>query len=343
MPEERLPIIDISPFMRDDASQEEKLAVAQELHLACRGYGFFYIVGHDVDEKLQERLEAVSREFFSLPLEEKMECIGPTWCGYFANGRLLKGRPDYRETLEFGKELSKKHSLYKEDPTSLLCSPEPNLFPKRVPELKQVVLQYVDALTKLANGVVRALALSLGLDENFLDDRYIKGDPSVRFVMAKYPKYESTSAIVCNDENAVPLFGVREHTDSSFITILKQDNSGGLQVKSKLVESKWIEATPIPNSFVCNVGDMLDRMTGGLYRSNVHRVKVQKNGDRYSFPFFLDPCFFVEVKPIDGTKLIQRDEKEIASCWDNQNINDFQGTFAHFFNMRWKEMFHKKL
>ena len=108
------------------------------------------------------------------------------------------------------------------------------------------------------------------------------------------------------------------------MTILKQDNSGGLQIKT---QSKWIDAPPIQNSFVCNIGDMLDRMTGGLYRSTLHRVKCQTRNDRLSYPFFFDPNFFVEVKPIEGIKL-QDDDKE--ERWDRASVHQFTGTYGDY-------------
>ena len=89
--------------------------------------------------------------------------------------------------------------------------------------------------------------------------------------------------------------GVGEHTDYGLLTILRQDMSGGLEVKTK---SGWVAAPPIPNSFVCNIGDMLDRMTGGRYLSTPHRVRNLAGHNRLSFPFFFDPNFSAEVRPI---------------------------------------------
>src|SRR5207247_6938094 len=92
------------------------------------------------------------------------------------------------------------------------------------------------------------------------------------------------------------LWGVGEHTDYGLLTILLQDDAGGLEVRSR---SRWIPAPPVPGSFVCNIGDMLDRMTRGLYRSTPHRVRNPAPRDRLSFPFFFDPSFFARVRPIE--------------------------------------------
>jgi isopenicillin N synthase-like dioxygenase len=124
--------------------------------------------------------------------------------------------------------------------------------------------------------------------------------------------------------NSEQRWGVGEHTDYGLLTILKQDNSGGLQVKSK---SGWIDAPPISGSFVCNIGDMLELMTGGLYKSTPHRVKNISNRNRLSFPFFFDPNFDVEVKPIKLGSVVNNDYEE---RWDKANVHDFHGTYGDY-------------
>ncbi len=100
--------------------------------------------------------------------------------------------------------------------------------------------------------------------------------------------------------------------------------SGGLQVKTK---SAWIDATPIPNSFVCNIGDMLDRLTGGRYLSAPHRVQSPEEHDRLSFPFFFDPNFNAEVKPL-SLDVDVHDNK--AERWDHASVHEFRGTYGDY-------------
>lgn len=104
-------------------------------------------------------------------------------------------------------------------------------------------------MTQLGHTLMTGIALSLGLDESYFVDRYTF-DPLTLFRIFNYPPHP-----INKPEN----WGVGEHTDYGVLTILKQDHSGGLQVKS---QSNWIDAPPVPGSFVCNIGDMLDRMTG---------------------------------------------------------------------------------
>jgi len=121
-------------------------------------------------------------------------------------------------------------------------------------------------------------------------------------------------------------WGVGEHTDYGVLTILKQDDVGGLQVK---IRSRWIDAPPVPNSFVCNVGDMLDRLTRGLYRSTPHRVQNVSGRSRLSFPFFFDPGFDAHIEAIDlsGMRLLEDDKDE---RWDHTSVHDFEGTYGDY-------------
>lgn len=127
-------------------------------------------------------------------------------------------------------------------------------------------------------------------------------------------------------EKALQQWGVGEHTDYGLLTILKQDDSGGLQVKSK---SGWVDAPPIPDSFVCNIGDMLDCLTGGRYRSTPHRVRNLQQRDRLSFPFFFDPNFNAQVRPIElnWANVIDDDKNQ---RWDRASVHEFRGTYGDY-------------
>jgi isopenicillin N synthase-like dioxygenase len=123
-----------------------------------------------------------------------------------------------------------------------------------------------------------------------------------------------------------PQWGVGEHTDYGLLTMLKQDDAGGLEVKS---QTRWIPAPPIPDTFICNIGDMLDRMTGGLYRSTPHRVRNIARRDRLSFPFFFDPNVAARIQPIvlPAAEAIASDREE---RWDHASVHDFSGTYGDY-------------
>ena len=309
----KLPVIDISALIDGTG---DRVVVAHEIASACRETGFFYIVGHRVDERLQQRLEDLSRSFFDQPLQTKLETRmergGAAWRGYFpVGGELTSGKPDLKEGLYFGAELPEDHPLVK----SHTPMHGANLFPSNIPTFRETVLEYMAAMSELGHALMQAIALSLGLNEAYFAERYTS-DPLVLFRIFNYP---SRPARV-EDQR----WGVGEHTDYGLLTILKQDRTGGLQVKSR---SGWINAPPIPNSFVCNIGDMLDRMTGGLYRSTPHRVKNLSERDRLSFPFFFDPNFNAEIKPIQLSGPVA-DDKDVR--WDRASVHDFSGTYGEY-------------
>lgn len=330
--EEKIPIIDISALIINQSSSNEddkkkKQNVAEQIGNACKHYGFFYIVGHGIDLQLQSRLETISKQFFALPLETKLKIKmsngGIAWRGFFPlGGELTSGKADMKEGVYFGEELGE------DDPLVKLKTPlhGRNLFPDEIPEFGPTVLEYMKEVTRVGHAVLEGIALSLGLEASYFYDRYTSR-PLQLFRIFHYPKVE----------NFEGLWGVGEHTDYGLLTVLKQDDSGGLQVKSP--QLKWIEAPPVFNSFVCNIGDMLDRMTGGLYRSTPHRVKCQTKGNRLSYPFFFDPSFNAEVRAIEGlvnTKSLVDDKDQ---RWDKSSVHQFTGTYGEYLMKKVSKVF----
>src|SRR3954463_3580893 len=169
-------------------------------------------------------------------------------------------------------------------------------------------------LTALGHRLMAGLALSLGLEESYFADR-ITGEPLTLFRIFNYPPPADPT-----------LWGVGEHTDYGLLTILLQDDAGGLEVKSR---SRWVSAPPVEGSFVCNIGDMLDRMTGGLFRSPPPRVRNPAPRAPLSFPFFFAPTFFASVRPIElagpGVPRDDRDER-----WDRASVHAFEGTYGDY-------------
>ncbi|MBD2099801.1 isopenicillin N synthase family oxygenase [Leptolyngbya sp. FACHB-261] len=310
----QIPIIDISALVGSTDGRDE---IAVQIGQACREFGFFYIVGHGVDEHLQQQLEAVSSQFFAQDLGTKLEINmargGRAWRGYFPVGNeLTSGKPDLKEGIYFGTQLEDDHPLVK----SGTPMHGPNLFPAELPQFRPIVLAYMAAMTQLGYTLLAGIALSLGLEESYFA-KHCTSDPLTLFRIFNYPPNASRPELGSD-------WGVGEHTDYGLLTILKQDESGGLQVK---IKSQWIAAPPIPNSFVCNIGDMLDRMTGGQYLSTPHRVQNTAGRDRLSFPFFFDPNFNAEVQPIKIVKEINDNKSE---RWDRASVHEFRGTYGDY-------------
>jgi isopenicillin N synthase-like dioxygenase len=308
-----LPVIDVAPLAGDGPSAAVA-AVAGQIEVACRDWGFFYVTGHGVPSGLRAELADASAEFFALPLADKLEIAmdhgGRAWRGYFpVGGELTSGEPDLKEGLYFGAELAD------DDPRVLAGLPlhGRNLFPRQVPRMRALVLAYLDALTAAGQAVLAGVALSLGLDAGYFAGGYT-ADPTILFRIFHYPPSRP------QDQS----WGVGEHTDYGLVTLLAQDDSGGLQVAAP---EGWIDAPPIPGTLVCNIGDMLDRLTGGWYRSTPHRVRNLSGHGRLSFPFFLDPGFDAEVPPLPDRAAAADDG---SRRWDGQDLRAFSGTYGDY-------------
>jgi len=319
-----IPVIDIEPLVKGTNKVPD---VARALHQACRDYGFFYITGHAVPVTLQESLQCLSRQFFDLPepLKQKiaMERGGRAWRGYFpVHQELTSGQPDRKEGIYFGEELSLN------DPRVVAGLPlhGPNLFPE-LTEFKPLVLDYMARMKTLGGILMRGLALSLQLPEDYFE-KNLMSDPLILFRIFHYPSENSAPA-----EHSQ--WGVGEHTDYGALTILKQDSTGGLQIFS---QDTWIDAPCIENSFICNIGDMLDKMTGGYYRSTPHRVKSNSTKNRLSFPFFYDLNFNASPTPIDLQHLgISR--SVAFKRWDQLDLEGYKGSYGEYLVQKVSKVF----
>lgn len=308
----KIPVIDVSPFVKQ---RGDSAAAAEAIHRACREHGFFYISGHSVDQALQNQLENLSRQFFAQDLDTKLQIrmalAGRAWRGYFPVGdELTSGKPDRKEGIYFGEELSETHPAVQ---AGVLMHGR-NLFPD-LPQFRETLLAYMQTMTQLGHRLMAGIALSLGLEADYFHNRYT-ADPFVLFRIFNYP---------ADPDSASSQWGVGEHTDYGLLTILRQDDAGGLQVKSK---AGWIEVAPLANSFVCNIGDMLDRLTGGYYRSTPHRVRNLAERDRLSFPFFFDPNFSALVQPIEFERPAALPDD--TDRWDGASVHKFHGTYGDY-------------
>src|SRR6185503_2890119 len=175
-----LSLIDMTPFFhRGDTLARRQAAAA--IGSACKDSGFFYVTGHRIAPELFARLDAVSRAFFALPEEQKLEIRmargGRAWRGYFpVGGELTSGKPDVKEGIYFGSELGQDHPRVRDR----LPLHGANLFPAQVPELKRAVLDYMDAATAAAHALLEGIALSLGLEDDYFRRNY-PANPTILF------------------------------------------------------------------------------------------------------------------------------------------------------------------
>ncbi|KAK8100676.1 2og-Fe oxygenase family protein [Apiospora kogelbergensis] len=282
----QVPTVDIGPYLSDPSSLAAA-DVVDAIGQACTTSGFFQIVNHGISRELHNSMQRAAEALFALPLEEKTKLIHPTLTnrGYELMGSqvLQPGTlPDLKEHMDFDDERVKRHPQLM----------GPNVFP---PSLDSQVLQlpaeqYHAELFRLACKVMEMLAKGLPYgDDVFVP--FLSNDPVCILRLLHYPPQTSS------DKRQL---GAGAHTDFGAITLLWQDNSGGLEVQDGTT-GLWLAVEPNPESYVVNIGDMLSIWTNA-YKSTVHRVINRAKQGRYSMAYFVDGNTDVELAPLDGSE-----------------------------------------
>ena len=251
---------------------------------ACRAFGFCYIVNHGVEQGLIDRAFAMSAAFHALPLEEKQQIkINAAHRGYMGMASSLIVTSSIEKAIRpnLSESFMLMHEIAPEDEAHPLDGP--NQWPARPAGFREAVGAYDSALQRLSRQMTHMIAVALGLPPEGLDAHFER--PTTFLRLLHYPP----SPPDAGDKQ----YGSAPHTDYGFITILAQDQQGGLQVRGP--DNLWIDATPLRGAFVVNIGDMGSRWTNGRWPSTPHRVINRSGGDRYSMPYFFDPNADVTV------------------------------------------------
>jgi isopenicillin N synthase-like dioxygenase len=275
--------------------------LVQALLDACETVGFFYVSGYTERQLELERLiDASMREFFSLPVTEKlampMSAGGRAWRGYFPVGaELTSGKPDLKEGIYFGRDLPSSHEAVRRS----LPLHGPNLYPRSPANMGPLVREYMHQCAVLGHLLLALLARGLQLPASYFADGLVK-DHLPLFRAFHYPPRNMLDARLVRASES--LWGVGEHTDYGLLTLLKQDDVGGLEVRA-LDGTTWVPVPPIDGTLVVNLGDILESITAGLLRSTPHRVRmVSETRMRISLPFFFDPGFESVVQRVPLNK-----------------------------------------
>jgi isopenicillin N synthase-like dioxygenase len=282
---ESIPVIDMGPLAGRDGAAVAR--VGQALLDAARSVGFFYVRNHAVPLPLIDRAYALSRRLFALPAAAKQRIrINAIHRGFLAIGgaRMYDtARIDLKESFIWGPELGL------DDPDVAAGKPlmGPNQWPVELPELAPALTEYSVAVMDCARSLLRGFAVSLGLDADFFRESFAK--PLARCSLIYYPPQPPDSG---SDQ-----FGVAPHTDYGGLTLLNQDDTGGLEVRAR--SGEWVTAVPIPGTFVVNVGDLMARWTNDRFVSTPHRVVNSSGRARYSMGVFFDPSFDTVIDPRD--------------------------------------------
>lgn len=280
-----IPVIDMAPLAADDRATIS--AVGRALFDAAERVGFFYVRNHAVPPRLIEQVYALSRRFFSLPASAKESVrINALHRGFLSIGQARmyeQAQVDLKESFIWGPELSA------DDPDVAAGKPlmGPNQWPAAIPELAPALMEYSAAVMDCGRSLLRAFAVSLGLDPDFFREPFRK--PLARCSLIYYPPQRP--------ESGSEQFGVAPHTDYGGLTLLHQDDTGGLQVRNR--SGEWVTAPPIADTFVVNIGDLMARWSNDRFVSTPHRVVNASGRARYSVGVFFDPHFDTVIDPRD--------------------------------------------
>lgn len=268
-----------------DLSADPKQVVLEVGH-ACQKWGFFQVINHGVPSELKARIEKAAKEFFDQPIEEKQkvkrDAVHPM--GYHDEEHTKNVR-DWKEVFDF----------WLHDPTFLPASPElddkelrrlTNQWPEYPHGFREVCEDYAREVEKVAYKLLELISLSLGLSADRLQGYFREQSTFLRFNYYPPCPYPELA------------LGVGPHKDGGALTVLAQDDVGGLQVRRKS-DGEWIPVKTIPDAYIINIGDATQVWSNDKYESPEHRVVVNTEKERFSIPFFFFPAHHAMLKPFD--------------------------------------------
>lgn len=275
-----VPVVDVSSLV--SGPPQSWGPTVEELGKAAREVGFLYVTGHGVPQKLFDDLLAVTKQFFALPMEQKMAVyIGKSrnHRGYVPIGEevFYGGTTDYKEAFDLSMHLP-------DDPDYRAGNPllGPNQWPD-LPGFAEAVDAYYRATFEFGRTLLRGFALAMGEKADAFD-AWVRKPPS-QLRLIHYPF----------NPNAQDAVGIGAHTDYECFTLL-YPTAPGLEVLNGAGE--WIDVPPIPGTYVINLGDMMELLTNGEFAATSHRVRKVKE-ERYSFPLFFSFDYHTRVAPLE--------------------------------------------
>ena len=278
----KIPVIDAWPLI--DGNRDAIAGVGTEFRRAAEAVGFFYIRNHGIPQPLIESVFAVSRAFFAQPPSVKERIAAREhhrgWLkvgeATMPDGRL----PDLKESFIWGLDVA----------SGAIAAGDrligPNAWPDTPAEMRPLLNRYFEAANRCGVGLLRAFAASLDIDTEYFTRHFDR--PASRGTMIYYPPQPPSLL--------AEQFGVSPHTDFGVLTLLYQDDVGGLEVRGH--DGEWLTAHPIAGTLVVNVGDLLARWTNARFASTPHRVINASGRERYSLAMFIDPDENTPIDPV---------------------------------------------
>lgn len=280
---DKIPVINVSPLR--DGNQEKAKSVGKEIRKAAEEVGFFYICNHGIPIEVIDKAYNATIDFFARPrsFKDKVK-INSNHHGYLSIGETKMAdavKVDLKESFVWGLDIPDEHTSVLESNPFL----GKNQWPEKMPELRECVYPFFEAGLKCGRDMMRAFALGMEIPE----DSFLKSfnEPIARGSIIYYPPQ--------SPKMGETQFGVSPHTDYGCLTLLWQDQVGGLELQTS--GGEWVKAKPIKDTLVVNVGDLLMRWSNNIFKSTLHRVINRKAVKRHSMVIAWDPNFETVVDP----------------------------------------------
>jgi len=297
-----------------DLADNPGSAISDQVAQACAKWGFFQIVGHDVDSRLIQSVMDEARSFFSQPKDVKRGLLRTKENPWgFYDRELTKNVRDKKEIFDIGPSL-----------VPHLASLDPftgkTPWPASLPGFEQTMRRYFSECERVSARLMEIVSVGLAAPKNGLRKYFEPAHTS--FLRLNY--YPVADPMGESAEGAD--LGVHHHTDAGALTVLLQDDVKGLQVYR---DGAWYGVTPLKGAFVVNIGDMIQVWSNDIYRAAVHRVLAMDRVDRYSFPFFFNPSYDAVVQPLDATVNHSRPSNYRGISWGEFRRKRADGDYAN--------------
>jgi isopenicillin N synthase-like dioxygenase len=310
-----VPVIDVASLVgATDAGVIAARPVVDDIARACRDWGFVQVVNHGVSPELVDDVQSKMRRFFELPDISKQAILRTRenpW-GYY-NNELTKNRRDKKEVFDF--------TTPGIDPIYASS----NRWPSVDGNFQQLMSLFLDACSTLSLRLLEAFCVGLDLPPDHLHTDFV--DNHTSFVrLNHYPVRDPLEGSVVEHQATAGL-GVHHHTDAGALTVLLQDEVGGLQVYR---DGFWHDIAPQKGAFVINTADMMQVWSNDIYQAAIHRVLAMNSVDRYSIPFFYNPAAHTRVRPLPGTVSESRPEAYETIHWGEFRGKRTDGDYADY-------------
>jgi isopenicillin N synthase-like dioxygenase len=308
-----VPVIDVGELIA--GRREPSLDAVQGIARAAADWGFFQVVNHGIDPSLADRVRAETAAFFALPLPDKEALLRTRenpW-GYY-NNELTKNQRDRKEVFDFTGDGT--------DPVYGAA----NRWPPERDRFRAVLSAWRDACTALSLTLLEAMCAGLGLDPCFLNPHFAPRHTG--FTRLNYYPVRDPLAGRDDVRHLEPAdLGVHHHTDAGALTVLLQDDVGGLQVFN---DGSWYDVPPLDGALVINTGDMMQVWSNDRYRAAIHRVLAMRERDRYSVPFFYNPDAGTVVEPLPSVVPEGELPRYRAVDWSDFRSRRTDGDYADY-------------